>query len=356
MTSDPRNPVPDLMKGIAVVAMIQVHLMELFARQEIYDSMLGKISLFLGGPFAAPVFMAVMGYFIAASRKGRGDKVKRGLGDKVKRGLGDKVRRGFLLILLGLLLNIGLNFHLLIKIYNGTFDLNPLEYIFGADILSLAGLSMLFIVLMETLSRKPLLHSLMIALLISILHPLLPDLPLKMQYIQAFFYGDYSWSYFPLLPWLAYPMLGYGFYKFQTTMPAELERLNRNRTILLILSAIILMLLFLPAFKIITDLPAYYHHQVFLFAWIAVFLVFFTWLAKRLDSVIGESQVMKYIKWLGKNVTVVYVVQWLIIGNIATVVYKTQSILALITWFAAILAAASLISFAFIRFKRKLNN
>ncbi|MBU2466561.1 MAG: DUF1624 domain-containing protein, partial [Bacteroidetes bacterium] len=56
---------PDLLKGIAVVLMIQVHLTELFARPAFFDSVAGKVSLFLGGPAAAPVFMAVMGYFLA---------------------------------------------------------------------------------------------------------------------------------------------------------------------------------------------------------------------------------------------------------------------------------------------------
>jgi len=41
--------------------MVQVHIMELFARQDIFEDTVGKISLFFGGPPAAPVFMAVMG-------------------------------------------------------------------------------------------------------------------------------------------------------------------------------------------------------------------------------------------------------------------------------------------------------
>jgi hypothetical protein len=128
-------------------------------------------------------------------------------------------------------------------------------------------------------------------------------------------------------------------------MPDKLERLNINKTIILILSALILILLFLPAFKIITDLQAYYHHQVFLFAWISVFLVVFTWLAERLDAIFGSRRVMRYVKWLGKNVTTVYVVQWLIIGNIATALYKTQHLLSLTIWFMAILALVSLVTY-----------
>jgi len=63
--SDPknsnRNQTADLLKGFAVIFMIQVHVIEQFATQTLYDSLWGKISLFLGGPFCAPVFLAVMG-------------------------------------------------------------------------------------------------------------------------------------------------------------------------------------------------------------------------------------------------------------------------------------------------------
>ena len=42
-----------------------------------------------------------------------------------------------------------------------------------------------------------------------------------------------------------------------------------------------------------------------------------------------ESHEMKaiiaYIKWLGKNVTLIYIIQWIIIGNIATEIYKSVS-------------------------------
>ncbi|PJB59375.1 MAG: hypothetical protein CO098_03725, partial [Bacteroidetes bacterium CG_4_9_14_3_um_filter_41_19] len=92
---------PDLLKGMAVILMIQVHLIELFATQEIYDSFFGQLLLFLGGPPAAPVFMAVMGYFLAFS----------------KRGLLFDVKRGFKLIIWGFALNIGLNLNLFFHIY-----------------------------------------------------------------------------------------------------------------------------------------------------------------------------------------------------------------------------------------------
>lgn len=332
-----RKPVPDLMKGIAVVVMIQVHIMELFARQEILSGFTGKISLFFGGPFAAPVFMAVMGYFVACSTRGGGDKMKRGL----------------LLILLGFFLNIGLNLHLLIKIFNGTFNLNPLEYIFGADILFLAGFSVIFISILEALTLSRLSLIFIIAALFPLFSPFLPDLPSELKYLQAFFYGKYSWSYFPVFPWMAYSLLGCGFRKIESDYPGALNRLMSLIIPLIILTGLILAILFAPAFKQIIHLPSYYHHDIFLFTWIVCFLVAFTWMAWQLDLVYGNSTVFQFFKWLGKNVTVIYVVQWLIIGNIATAIYRTQAGWALMLWFLAILAGTSLISFFYVRLRNR---
>ena len=333
----PRNPVPDLMKGVAVVAMIQVHIMELFAHPEIYSSTIGGVSLFLGGPFAAPVFMAVMGYFIAGSANGGREKV----------------RRGILLLALGFLLNIGLNFHLLLKIYNGTFDLNPLEYIFGVDILFVAGLSLILIAVLEKIFTRRFIPAIVLAILVPLLSPYLPDLPNSWKYFQAFIYGDYSWSYFPVFPWFAFPLLGYGLKKFQTEYRDAWQRFEQRKTIILVIIAILLLIFFRPAYKIIIDLPSYYHHHILLFAWLTAFLVLFTWIAEIIEALAGGSRTLKYLKWLGKNVTVVYVVQWLVIGNIATAIYRTQTWLVLVIWFAAILAVTSLASYFYSRMRMK---
>ena len=59
-----RTQTADVLKGIAVLLMIQVHIIELFATDEIYNSNIGKILLFFGGPPVAPIFMILFGYFI----------------------------------------------------------------------------------------------------------------------------------------------------------------------------------------------------------------------------------------------------------------------------------------------------
>ena len=49
-----RNGTADLLKGIAVLLMIQVHIMEQLAEYDLFNSRFGEISLFLGGPACAP--------------------------------------------------------------------------------------------------------------------------------------------------------------------------------------------------------------------------------------------------------------------------------------------------------------
>jgi uncharacterized membrane protein len=74
-----RTQTPDLLKGIAVLLMIQVHIIEVFASQTISSSAIGKFLLFLGGPMVAPVFAFFLGYFLMDSKKTSQQLIVRGL-------------------------------------------------------------------------------------------------------------------------------------------------------------------------------------------------------------------------------------------------------------------------------------
>jgi hypothetical protein len=59
-----------LMKGCACLLMIQVHVLELFIQPAPFrGSLMGTMGMFLGGPPVAPVFLAVMGWFLGKSKK-----------------------------------------------------------------------------------------------------------------------------------------------------------------------------------------------------------------------------------------------------------------------------------------------
>lgn len=305
--------------------MVQVHLMELFATVEINSSWLGKISLFLGGPPAAPIFMVVMGYYFARS----------------KRTLSSSIFRGLKLIILGFALNLGLNLNLFFKIADGTYQTSPWPYVFGVDILFLAGLSLILLSMMKHIFKLNLIPYLILIALVFIfqLVEFPPGTNESLQYFQAYFVGKgIWWSYFPIIPWLAYPAAGFGLYIILHKISVPLDMLQRY---LLIINGLLTFLFIEYGIEISANLPEYYHHNWLFFLFTCCFLIFYAIIANIISNQ-KETKLIQWVKWLGINVTTAYVIQWLFIGNIATEVYKTQGILQLIFWFFAALAVTSI--------------
>ncbi len=320
----------DLLKGIAVLLMIQVHLTELFATQEFYQSLPGKVSLLLGGVPAAPMFMVVMGFFIGYmnlnSRK--------------------LLLRGLKLIGWGFLLNIGLNLHLFYRIFLGVFKMNPLPYLFGVDILFLAGIAIIIIALGMKLLRGYTLPLLIVAFLIPLSSDILPiyrDNSEICKYLMAFIHSSSWWSYFPILPWLGYPILGTAAGILYKKHPHKTNALF-NKPYLLLITSTITLLLWNYGFRISTELPLYYHHGLLFFIWAVSLLVTVVFGIYSLIRVLSRDNILvRYLSWIGKNVTAFYVFQWLLIGNLATSLFKTQPPSSLIFWFTGITLLSSIL-------------
>ncbi len=337
--SSHRFVLPDVLKGFAVLMMIQVHITELFAVPSFYAGLAGKISLFLGGVPAAPLFMAAMGFFIGYGR------IKHNRPDETEIvTVGRSVLRGIKLIILGFLLNIGLNLHLFYKIYTGTFELDPLPYLFGADILFMAGIAVIAIPLVMKAFRNSVIILVVIALLITVLSDVLPlykGNSAFFKYLMVYIHSNEWWSYFPVLPWLAYPFLGASIGRLHVEYPDALQKTGKNA--LVFLAALVPFLIFArDGFNISSYLPAYYHHGIVFFFWAVAFMVIITIGVYNLLSYITPNNiVVKYLAWTGKNVTAFYIIQWLIIGNIATAIYKSQEPATLLIWFIGITAVVS---------------
>jgi uncharacterized membrane protein len=330
-----RYPLPDLIKGFAVFFMIQIHIMELFINNAGRENLTGNISMFLGGPFAAPVFMMVMGYFVSLSNKNTFQLLQRGI----------------LVFLLGLLLNIGLNFNLLLKIKFSGWQFDPLEYIFGVDILFLAGLS---IVILGLLKGSGKLQGYLMLLLIAgitfstpIMNSLIDEVSNK-NYVLPFVAGNASWSYFPLFPWLAYPLAGCWFQKNESRIEYYFKIKPRWSYFLVVMVLLISVLRFSGfGFRTSVDLPLFYHHDFRFFLWTLGVVLIWAVLLKMLIKKVPSSKILNLLKWTGKNVTLIYVVQWLIIGNIATEIYRTQPIKGFIWWFAGVSIFCSVLVYLF---------
>lgn len=324
-----RTQVADVLKGIAILLMIQVHIVELFASQEFYNSSLGHILLFLGGPPVAPIFMTVFGYFVFASNKTTGQLAGRGLK----------------IFFLGLLLNLALNANLIFKVYQGELNVNVWSYVFGVDALLFAGLSLTLITVCRKVIEKHVFIVLAIIPVILLLGEYMtgyvPENTI-LKYISAFVYGSTDWSYFPLFPWLAYPLSGVVLYQLHQRFDFRFFYLPKTK--LLFGSVFLLFMIFTIkyAIDVSSNLQQYYHHSLLFFIWVILFSLFYALLIHELNNQVGESLVFKYLKWLGKHVTMIYVIQWIIIGNIATEIYKSVSgPLYLFYWFLIVTIVTS---------------
>lgn len=308
-----RTSTADFVKGIAALLMIQVHIIELFASEAIFKSDIGKLLLFLGGPPVAPVFLLFLGYFIASSQKTTQQLVIRGLK----------------IIALGLSLNIALNLNLIISVYKDQFPyINILEYLFGVDVLPHAGLSIIIIALLKKVIDKHIVIPVLLALVAAFMGTmLLTSVPEQQSllYILAFVYGDGWWSYFPLFPWLSYSLAGLVFYKVTQQYDFSYFSSLRSKIILTVLFLLFLVFTLQYAISVASDLQNYYHHGIIFFCWTIVFLIFYIFFASQMVRRVPDNSAFSYLKWLGKNITTLYVVQWIIIGNTATEIYKSMA-------------------------------
>ena len=339
-----RNGTADLLKGIAVLLMIQVHIMEQLAENDLYISTLGKISLFLGGPACAPVFMTIMGYLLGSSKK-------------TVKGF---IVRGLMLFAGGILLNIGRSANLLIHIIQGKSELNPWNFIFGADILALAGISILVIGLLRLLFTTSYLAYILTGFAVVLASQFTATLTTSvgfLKYAGAFLWGGAEWSYFPLFPWLAYILIGYGFNLFSQTVK-WVKKIDIKEHYIFVIPLWLIILITLPwASRITSDLAGpggYYHHGLLFFLWTLTFMIAYIAIVLFIESEYSESKIVLFIKWMGIQVTTMYVIQWLIIGNIATTLYRSQHLFQVAAWFPAVTVISFLIGFVHLKIRLSL--
>jgi uncharacterized membrane protein len=331
---------PDLLKGLAALFMVQIHITELFIDTAGRESLFGKTSLFLGGPFAAVVFMLVMGYFIARN----------------KSTVAQNMFRGVKIFILGFLLNFGLNFHLFLKIRFADWPYNPLEYLFGVDILYLAGMSIMVLAGLKSLKKGQEIVELI--LLIAVI-ALTGYMNLKLTadnhyYILPFIAGNYSWSYFPLFPWLAYPLAGFIFARYEPKIKLFSESNKTASNILVSLVAAGVLLYAKQGINTTIYLPAYYHHTFLFILWAIGLSALWALSLRFVLKLFPGTAVANFFCYIGKNITLFYVIQWLIIGNIATAIYQTQNIGQYWYWFTGIFTVSVILTFLIEKIRLKL--
>ncbi|MGV3609213.1 MAG: heparan-alpha-glucosaminide N-acetyltransferase domain-containing protein [Planctomycetaceae bacterium] len=191
-----RNPSIDILRGIAILLMIQVHFVENLSQREASFAWLYDTSQFLG-KFPAPLFTFLSGLsYCLWLRK------QHSLGKSEREITLCTLRRGLLLF------GAGIAFNVLVWLPEDTFNW---------DVLTLIGTSQIFLAFFRTLSNRSIAAICLGIVLASPALRAITDYPAYWEG-NAYEYdftlhdvvcGFFVDGYFPLFPWLAFPLSGY---------------------------------------------------------------------------------------------------------------------------------------------------
>jgi uncharacterized membrane protein len=315
-TTNPNNRLLsiDLARGLAVFFMIAVHTLEVFANQEVKNSLFGQIISYLGGPPAAPVFMTLMGFSFIYSSKSE---------------LKPKLLRGFKIFLSGYVLNI---FRGVIPFTLATYlkldvvktfpieKINEYTILTTVDILQFAGIALMIMSIIQALQINKYLI-LLSAFLISIISPLLwgiqLDIPIVDQILELF-WGDLPIEFsfiankiaFPVFPWLTFPLLGM-FLGETVKNSIDMNRIfNYFGVFGIVLIGIGVAISFSNYQYHFND---YYHSRQGAMLFMCGFVMAWLYLTKLiLDNTHVNSLFDLLFRW-SKGVTNIYFIQWIII-------------------------------------------
>jgi len=270
------------------------HAMIMYAVNEGAGSVLGDLIVLAGTAPAAPVFMLIMGLFFLRTQ-----------------GMKTNVLRGLKLIGMGYLLNL-LRFVIPIMIagdYPSRGPDSPFGQLMTVDILQMAGLSLICMSMVRRI--RPIIW-LALALGVALISPLFWRYAPQNPWLDIL-WGTHHNVAFPFFPWLIYPLLGM-YWGALFDMTEDRARFMRN-------SAVVGAWLMLPGGTIwmIADtpwLPAgdYSRCGIQVHLVTAGFVFIWLWLIRLIEERFAGSKLAKLMIFWSKNVTTVYMIQWVLFG------------------------------------------
>lgn len=301
----------DIARGVAVFLMIFQHFWMLVLSYFFNTPKLDNLIYLSATALVAPVFLFLMGSSTVFSSKQKPKLI---------------FIRGLKLIVLGYLLSffrfflplVSLEKIGLIKVSEVIYHFEAIYYLLQIDIFHIAGLSLILLACLKKLKIEEK-YYLVIALIIFIISPFLWQIKLVgfWQLLIDPFWGTSNYIVFPAFPWLTYSLLGFYFGK------KLLENKDREESFykfsLKKFKPILIISIFWLAIDIVVGKNTYANHGLGIGLFISSLIVCWLSFLYCNKGNIPSRMAKTLISW-GKNVTAIYIWQWLIIAWLAILI------------------------------------
>ena len=293
----------DFARGCAVLFMIMVHISDLYGSLSYKKSVSEQIIQFLGHAPCAPVFMFFLGFFtILSPQKSFLSRLKRAV---------MLFLAGYTLNLFRLSIPIWLSLQMGLTTQDELGPYTPLNQFLAFDILQFAGLALIVCFVLQDFFTSPA-YWLAFATMITLGSPMLWRVNFDNQTVNtvmALLWGGESQGvFFPLFPWLAFPLLGMVFgYSFKQTTDRNMWQ---KKLAFPGLALFILGNYFLPEF--IVDSYALLEPGVVI--WIMGFILIWIWICHLIIETLPSSKFFELLFYWSKNATTIYIIHWIILA------------------------------------------
>lgn len=331
----------DLARGFTVLFFAPVHAVLLFSKPEVYNTPFGLFLTFIAEDIGAQVFMLLMGISFVLSKRNDFNSVIK----KVAWLLAAGYVLNFLKFVLPAMSNI-LPAGVYTELQVSRNCCGYIKMLLTGDILQFAAIAMFIIYAVSRLPRYPLWAS-VVAIVICFVSPLLYDKHGNnafCNYLLQLVSGQPPRVFFPLLPWLVYPLTGLVIgYFIRLQKPLVFGYCMMAGFILMLLSCSE----WLPYHDKLNEsfYRTYPPGTLYHLGMVLVWLYIVHWIAKHHP----HRLLLKPFSFLSKHITLIYCVQWIILcwslpligfrtlGTMASIIIATLFCLVVIIISALIL-------------------
>lgn len=296
----------DISKGLAVIFMIAVHVLEVFSVESCRESSGGFIVEFFGTGLAATVFMFLLGVGIIYSNNSEPKKL---------------IKRGIVILLMGYVLNIlrGSIPCIVENLIKGeAINTNIALYEFiKIDILQFAGLVFIFFGIIKylNLSKKAIFILVILMVSMNLLVPHMIPNNIISKAFTGLIWGSSEISYFPFITWIIYPVAGYiwGGYLIRCINLKRFYKLNLFNSAWIFALSFYLVVIELKIDIGTVEAYGYYHHHILGSVVFLSLLIFWISIIYFMKKFIPKT-LMNILERCSRNVTKIYFIHWCLIG------------------------------------------